>query len=254
MKNRYLTTILLAATAAAGGEPEMAAIPAGGFIMGESGGDKRLGPAHAVVIAYPFHIMKTELTFAEYDRYAADTGKTKPDDEGWGRGRRPVINVSWHDAQDYAEWLSRKTGRRYRLPTEAEWEYAARAGGGARYAWGEHIGRGRANCKACGSSWDGKQTAPVGSFAPNAWGLHDMHGNVWEWTQDCLRDGYDGAPTDGAARQTGCYRFEGIAPRVIRGGAFNGEPAWLRSAFRSGVRPDNRGFNVGFRLAREVAR
>ena len=120
-----------------------------------------------------------------------------PDGQGWGRGTRPVVDVSWHDAQQYVRWLSGKTGARYRLLSESEWEYVARAGTTTRYWWGGAIARSRANCDGCGSRWDGRQTAPVGTFRPNAFGLHDVHGNVWEWVQDCERGSYSGAPSNG---------------------------------------------------------
>ena len=138
------------------------------------------------------------------------------DERGWGRGRRPVINVSWEDAVAYTKWLSGQTGERCRLPSEAEWEYAARAGSVTKYSWGNEIGSNQANCDVCGSQWDGKQTAPVGSFDPNGWGLHDLHGNVWEWVQDCWNGSYQGAPTNGSAWESGdCSR------RVLRGGSWN---------------------------------
>ena len=133
----------------------------------------------------------------------------------WGRGNRPAIDVSWHEAQAYVAWLSEKTGKRCRLLSESEWEYAARAGAATRYSWGDGIGRNRANCSGCGSRWDDRQTAPVGSFAANGFGLHDMHGNVWEWVADCWNGSYAGAPSDGSARESGnCSR------RVLRGGAW----------------------------------
>ena len=135
--------------------------------------------------------------------------------EGWGRGLRPVRNVSWYDAMAYTEWLWEQTGDRYRLPTEAEWEYAARAGSTTAYSWGDSIGRNRANCDGCASLWDGERTALVGTFKANGWGLYDMHGNVWEWVQDCWNDNYEGAPTDGTAWLSGdCDR------RVLRGGSW----------------------------------
>ena len=136
-------------------------------------------------------------------------------DRGWGRGNRPVINVSWKDAQSYVRWLSQRTGHRYSLPSESEWEYVARAGTDTRYSWGDEIGRNRANCDGCGSRWDDEQTAPVGSFSPNAWGVHDMHGNVWEWVEDCWNDSYVGAPSDGSAWESGECGY-----RVLRGGSW----------------------------------
>jgi formylglycine-generating enzyme required for sulfatase activity len=143
----------------------------------------------------------------------------------------PVINVGWDDATQYVRWLSRLTGKEYRLLTEAEWEYAARAGTQARYSWGDELGKGNANCVSCGSQWDGKQTAPVGSFKPNAFGLYDMHGNVFEWCEDVGHDTYEGAPTDGSAR------LQGGDPslRVVRGGSWFDYPRSLRAACRGGV-------------------
>ena len=149
--------------------------------------------------------------------------------EGWGRGRRPVINVSWNDAQDYVEWLSAQTGHAYRLLSEAEWEYVARAGSSTTYSWGNDIGSNRANCHriAGANGTRDDQTAPVGSFAANAFGVHDMHGNVYEWVEDCWNASYAGAPTDGSAWRSGeCER------RVLRGGSWDYLPGFLRSALR----------------------
>src|SRR5205823_12154354 len=131
----------------------------------------------------------------------------KPSDYGWGRGRRPVINVSWDDAKAYAAWLANRTGKAYRLLSEAEWEYAARAGTTTVYFWGDAIGNNNANCDGCGSQWDKRQTAPVGSFKSNAFGLYDMAGNVWQWVQDCYHADYQGAPTAGSEWTSGdCSR------------------------------------------------
>jgi formylglycine-generating enzyme required for sulfatase activity len=184
---------------------------------------------------------------------AAGGCKHEPADRGWRRGRRPVTNVSWDDAtNEYLPWLSRKTGKTYRLLTEAEWEYAARGVRTASavhtiYSWGDDIGRNQANCKGCGSQWDDQQTAPVGSFSANAVGLHDMHGNVWEWVQDCYKDTYADAPPDGRATSevASCLR-------VIRGGSWYDKPQDIRSAGRSAVRPVNRYGGSGFRVARTL--
>ncbi|MCY4026289.1 MAG: formylglycine-generating enzyme family protein [Acidobacteria bacterium] len=159
-----------------------------------------------------------------------------------------MIDVSWEDARAYAEWLSAETGERYRLPSEAEWEYAARAGTTTAYSWGADIGQNRANCDGCGSRWDNEQTAPAGSFAANAWGLHDMHGNVWEWVEDCWHDSYAQAPADGSAWTRGgdCGR------RVLRGGSWYLNPWGLRSALRSWFGVRGRYRDVGFRLARTL--
>ena len=228
-------------------EPEMVVIPAGSFKMGcVSGIDcwKSQEPVHAVRIA-SFELSKYEVTFEEYDAFTDATGRERADEGGWGRGRRPVINVSWHDAVAYTHWLSDQTGKIYRLPSEAEWEYAARAGTETRYSWGNNLGYNRANCTVCGSRWDGKMTAPVGSFEANGWGLHDMHGNVWEWVRDCWNDNYRRAPTDGSAWMVGECSF-----RVRRGGSWNSEPRDLRSAYRFWHVPGLQHNEYGFRVAR----
>ncbi|WP_316368099.1 nSTAND1 domain-containing NTPase [Candidatus Thiodiazotropha sp. CDECU1] len=236
--------------------PEMVEIEEGEFDMGsdpendsDAGSDEQ--PQHHVEIK-PFYLGKYEVTFADYTVFANATGRELPDDEGWGRDRRSVINVTWADAVAYAEWLSQQTGKRYRLPTEAEWEYAARAGSTTNYSWGDDIRQDNkvwANCDGCGSQWDGKQTAPVGSFEPNAFSLYDMAGNVWEWTQDCWHDDYQNAPSDGSAwlesEQVICGR------RVVRGGSWNGVPRSLRSAYRVRFNPVVRFDFLGFRLAQD---
>ena len=150
-------------------------------------------------------------------------------------------------AQAYVRWLSGKTGEEYRLLSEAEWEYVARAGTTTAYWWGDDIGRNRANCDGCGSRWDNRQTAPVGSFSANPFGLHDVHGNVWEWVEDCWNDGYRGAPTDGSAWESGeCER------RVLRGGSWYSVPELLRSADRDRYSAGGRLNNAGFRVARTL--
>ena len=228
--------------------PEMVVIPAGSFQMGCVSGvgchdDEK--PVHQVTIPQALAVGKYEVTFEEYDRFTMPTGRV--DDHGWGRGRRPVINVSWQDAKDYVRWLSQETGESYRLLSESEWEYAARAGTGTAYSWGNEIGSGRANCDGCGSQWDASQTAPVGSFSANGFGLHDMHGNVWEWVEDCWNGSYNGAPSNGSAWQQGeCSR------RVLRGGSWGDLPGSLRSAYRL---RNSTGFRVsyyGFRVARTL--
>ena len=170
-----------------GGEgPQMVVLPTGSFQMGspatETGRWNNEGPVRTVTISRRIAMGRYEVTFADYDRFAeAKFFTRRPDDEGWGRGRRPVINVSQKDAKAYAAWLSAQTGKTYRLPSESEWEYAARAGTRTLYSWGDEIGVNRANCRGCGSEWDDEQTAPVGRFTANAFGLYDLHGNVWEW-------------------------------------------------------------------------
>jgi formylglycine-generating enzyme required for sulfatase activity/uncharacterized caspase-like protein len=225
--------------------PELVMIPAGHFLMGspDGQGESREHPQHRVDLA-AFALGKYDVTFDEWDACVSAHGcSTKPSDEGWGRGRRPVIHVSWDDAQAYVRWLSGKTGHRYRLPSEAEWEYAARAGTTTAYYWGDDFGQG--HCAGCGSPYDGKQTAPVGSFPANAFGLHDMAGDVWQWVQDTYHESYTGAPANGRA-----WEEEGGRARVVRGGSwldFDG-PSVFRPAYR-----DNDGganFFLGFRVAR----
>jgi formylglycine-generating enzyme required for sulfatase activity len=180
--------------------PEMVVVPAGSFTMGSNESEYEK-PPHRVALGQPFAVGKFEVTFDEWDTCVAHGGCTqKPGDESWGRSKRPVINLSWDDAKQYVAWIAKLTGKPYRLLTEAEWEYAARAGTTTTYSWGNDIGQGNANCDRCGSQWDNKrQTAPVGSFKPNAFGIYDMHGNVWEWCEDAWHDNYNAAPTDGSA-------------------------------------------------------
>ena len=234
--------------------PTMVVLPAGSFVMGSPASEADRyddeGPQRRVTIRRPFAVGKYEVTFAEWNACVAAGGcSRRPKDEGWGRGRRPVIDVNWHEAKDYVRWLSRRTSKRYRLLSEAEWEYAARAGTRTRHHWGSSVGRNRANCDGCGSRWDNDRTAPAGSFAANRFGLHDMHGNVWEWVEDCWHGDYRGAPSDGQARTTGgnCDN-----KGVLRGGSWNYGPWGIRSAIRSGSRIGRRDDDVGFRVARTL--
>jgi formylglycine-generating enzyme required for sulfatase activity len=232
-----------------GGEgPEMVVVPAGSFRMGDipGGGNKNELPVRTVRIEKPFAIGRYEVTFEEYDQFANETGRNLPTDRGWGRVRRPVINVNWQEAEVYAKWLSEQTGKRYRLPTEAEWEYAARGGKETNYWWGDDFLEGMANCEGCGSQWDKKQTAPVGSFKPNPFGMYDTAGNVWEWVEDCWHDNYNGAPADGSAwKEAGGGN---CALRVWRGGSWFVRPGSLRSSYRNRDNAGRRFNSVGFRL------
>jgi len=225
--------------------PEMVWIPAGSFKMGDiqGGGLNREKPVHEVSVGR-FAMGKYEVTFAEYDKFAEATGRKKPDDQGWGRDNRPVINVSWHDATAYAEWLSQQTGQTYRLPTEAEWEYAARAGTKTKYWWGNEIGTNKANCSngSCKDSF--RYTAPVGSFAANPFKLYDILGNVWEWTCSQYESKYSGQEQRCAKKSNKNNRLS------LRGGSWGGGSAGMRSAFRFVRRPTYRSGGVGFRLAR----
>lgn len=199
------------------------------------------------------------VTFDEWDAALVAGGLTyKPADEGWGRGRRPVINVSWDDAQAYCAWLSNVTGQAYRLLSEAEWEYACRAGTTTAFHFGETVSTDHANYDGNYTFGPGgktgayrKRTVEVGSFnAPNGWGLHDMHGNVWEWCEDHWHDDCANAPSDGRPR------IEASADKshVVRGGSWGNVPQFLRSAIRSGIVPGNRYYASGFRLARDILR
>lgn len=200
-------------------------------------------PQHEVKVA-SFWIGTYEVTFDEYDQFADVTGREKPSDQGWGRrDTQPVIHVSWDDAVAYAKWLSSETGRDYRLPTEAEWEYAARAGTTTRYWWGDELGSNNANCGECGSQWDNKQTAPVGSFEANKFGLHDTAGNVWEWTCSAPSNPYNGSEGQCASSNEG-------EERVLRGGCWFFDGWYVRSARRYAFDPGYRSDLIGFRLAR----
>ena len=188
---------------------------------------------HTVSFAAAFAIGRYTVTFDEYDDYAKANNIKPPEDQGWGRGARPVINVSWQQANEYVRWLAAQTGKAYRLPSEAEWEYAARAGTETAYWWGDEIGTNRANCAGSGSQWSGKQTAPVGAFPPNPWGLHDTAGNVWEWVQDPWHGNYAGAPTDGSVwAQGGKGEY-----RVLRGGSWVGLQDFARASSRGDSNP-----------------
>ena len=231
--------------------PELVVVSEGWYMMGSlsgeagRGGDE--GPVHRVTIDRPFAVGVREVTFGEWDACVSDKGcgGYRPDDAGWGRGPRPVVNVSWREAKAYVEWLSGETGEEYRLLSESEWEYVARAGTETRYWWGDEIGRNRANCRGCGSRWDGRQTAPVGSFSANAFGLYDVHGNVREWVEDCWNASYAGAPSDGKAWVSGDCDW-----RVLRGGSWIDAPRNLRSASRNRLTTGNRNLGNGFRVAR----
>lgn len=208
--------------------PEMVLVPPGIFMAGIAGSQQKK------TISQAFAIGKYEVTFAEWDACVADGGCAgyRPDDQGWGRGRQPVINVSWDDARQYVRWLSQKTGNNYRLLTEAEWEYTARAGTNTAYPWGDAVGSGNANCNGCGSQWDNKQPAPVGSFRANVFGLYDMNGNVCEWTEGCVNDN--------------------CSVRVMRGGSWFYDPLSVRTTYRSGDSVNARDFDDGFRVARTL--
>ncbi|MBM3522344.1 MAG: formylglycine-generating enzyme family protein [Alphaproteobacteria bacterium] len=221
----------------------MVIVPAGEFMMGSEGGRDSEKPVHKVTIARPFAVGRYAVTFAEWDAFVAAGGiKHRPKDEGWGRGRRPVINVSWGDAIEFVAWLSKRTGKTYRLLSEAEWEYAARAGSATETRAGKDK-----NTRESGSQWSGKQTAPVGSFKPNAFGLYEMLGNVREWTEDSWHENYENAPSDGSPRAGATHML-----RVVRGGSWVDVPRFARSAFRGRCITTGRLNVLGFRVARTL--
>lgn len=228
--------------------PEMIALPAGHFRMGDlqGMGHENERPVHQVQISAPFGIGRYEVTFDDFDRFCRSTGRLFLPDQGWGRGRRPVVDVSWRDAVEYARWLSEQTGANYRLPSESEWEYAARGGSSDIFWWGGQLGSGRANCSNCGSHWSARSTATVGSFEANGFGLYDTAGNVWEWCQDDYQDSYLGAPADGAPRKNGGK------VKVLRGGSWDYTGDSLRSSARPHYGSQDRYLLIGFRVARDL--
>jgi formylglycine-generating enzyme required for sulfatase activity len=233
--------------------PEMIVVPAGAFLMGSASSQPNHQsfeqPQHWVTIARPFAVSKFELSFADWDACAAyGDCEAHIKDSGFGRGRLPVINVTWDDARRYAAWLAKMTGEPYRLLSEAEYEYVARAGTQTAYPWGDAIGKNNANCNGCGSRWDDLQTAPVGSFPPNRFGLYDMVGNVYEWVEDCVHADYRGAPANGSPWIAGGT----CNGRMIRGGSWADDPIDLRSASRPWSPATIRRNFIGFRVARSL--
>ncbi len=236
--------------------PEMMVIPAGSFMMGSNDGAENEKPVHRVIIAKPFAVGRFEVTQNEWIACVSDSGCDKKvyGFNARAKGRDPIGNISWNDANAYVKWLTKKTGKSYRLLTEAEWEYVARAGSPDKYSWGNEIGRNKANCQACGSKWDRMRPAPVGSFAPNAFKVYDMHGNMAEWVEDCW-ERYEDAPDDGSAQtaQTACQ----YGNRILRGGSWNDypdhPPGTLRSAYRTSANAEGGNDYIGFRVARTLA-
>ena len=228
--------------------PEMIIIPNGSFMMGSEKGKKRELPVTRITIKKRLAVSRYEITFAEWDACHAAAGcTTKPYDRGWGRGKRPVINILHADIAQYFEWLEKTTGHKYRLPSESEWEYAARAGSKTEFFWGNNIKLGAANCRECGTKWSGLKTAPVGQFRPNAWGLFDLHGNVLEYVTDCWSKSHENLPTDGSPLITKTCKS-----KVIKGGSWYYLPSVSRSSSRA--RNDIRvaSYFIGFRAFREI--
>ncbi len=235
--------------------PEMVVVPAGSAMIGSAASDPDHAtdeaPQHLVKLAKPLAVGRYPITRAEYVAYARDTSGADSDVNTWfaATDRDPAVMISWNDANDYAEWLSRRTGQHYRLATEAEWEYAARGGTQTRYWWGADIGTGNANCGMCRSGWDGRSTSPVGSFKANPFGLYDMLGDVYQWVADCYAWDYRRAsdeastPVDSADCRT----------RVLRGGSWMSNPDDLRAAARFQLDVAARQDVVGFRVVRTAS-
>jgi formylglycine-generating enzyme required for sulfatase activity len=232
--------------------PELVVVGTGEFVMGnKTGGLNGDAPLRRIEMDHQFAVSNSEVTFAQWDACVADggCGGYSPDDKGWGRANRPVIYVNWQDAQAYVKWLSQKSGQTYRLPSEAEWEYVARAGTTGDYWWGDEIGVNQANCANCQSQFDGKKTAPVGSFQANSFGLFDTVGNVWEWVEDCYaKDTYKTHRSYPAPYENGYNSCN----RVLRGGAWDLVSQGASASFRYNASINLRSNAVGFRVVRDV--
>jgi formylglycine-generating enzyme required for sulfatase activity len=233
--------------------PPLVVVPAGRYLLGDHSGrgNHNERPLTPIEISQPFAIGRYEVTFNDWQQYAEASATPMPDNEGWGlSAQRPVIHVSWHQAVAYSQWLSKVTGQRYRLPTEAEWEYAARAGSTSYYWWGEQLdspdSQPRAHCRGCATSrLIQSKTERVGQFAANAFGLYDTAGNVWEWTASRFASPFDGSEQHSAS-------LLDQSPRVVRGGAWNSGPTYLRSSQRDMKQPQHKDYALGFRVLREL--
>ncbi len=225
--------------------PELVEVPPGSFILGSNSGNDNERPATKVTIKKPFSIGRHEVSVGEWAFCVEDGGCSfKPKEKAGQSDRAPMRNLSWLDAMEYVNWLSKKTGRPYRLPSEAEWEYAARGGTKTNFWWGDQVGKGKVDCKDCGSEWVRKNPPEIGSFGANAFGLFDTSGSVWEWTADCWSKSHDGAPRDGSVRDNSDCR-----QRVLRGGSWRNEPDYLRSTSRFNYDANVRYLVNGFRVA-----
>jgi formylglycine-generating enzyme required for sulfatase activity len=225
----------------------MIPVPAGEFVMGTlpAAGFQNGTPPHAVRVP-AFRLGATEVTFDQYDAFARAEDRPLPPDEGWGRGPRPVIHVGWSDVHAFIDWLNAGTGRRFRLPTEAEWEYAARAGSTSLYPWGDAVDHALLNNSVDTGADEWPYTAPVGQFPPNALGLFDMLGNIWEFVQDCRHATYEGAPADGSAWLDGA-----CDSRIVRGGSWGSTSRGVQPAARGAASEYFESMDLGFRLAED---
>lgn len=226
--------------------PTLVSLPAGSYAMGSNSGDPSEKPAHRVSIGKPFAIGKTEVTVEQWNACVA--AHACPPLPGAGAApNMPVRDLSWDDAQEYVKWLGKQSGKAYRLPSEAEWEYAARGGTASRYWWGEQMRQGMANCKECGDPWQQDAPAPVASFAANPYGLHDMNGSVWEWVSDCWHNSYKGAPADGRS-----WDENYCSTHVIRGGSWREGASYMPVTTRFRYDTSVRHSQNGFRVARDM--
>lgn len=227
--------------------PVLISIPAGSFTMGSNSSDVSEKPAHQVTVHTPFAIGKYEVTVAQWNSCADANACPRLSPASNSLASGPVRDVSWDDAQVYVKWLTASTGKPYRLPTEAEWEYAARAGTSSRYWWGEQMAVGKANCKDCGPPWRADAPGQAGSFAPNPWGLYDVNGSVWEWVSDCWHNSFKDAPSDAKA-----WEAPDCSVRVIRGGSWREGAAYMVSSSRFKYDASVRHAQNGFRVARAI--
>jgi len=226
--------------------PVLAAVPAGSFTMGSNSSDPSEKPARRLTIARPFAIGRTEVTVQQWNA-CVEAGACPRVADTQRAPNLPAGDISWDDAQVYVKWLSKVSGKPYRLPTEAEWEYAARGGGASRYWWGEDMKRGAANCRECGEPWQETAPAPAGSFSANGYGLHDMSGSLWEWVQDCWHSSYKNAPADARAWEEAFCR-----QRVIRGGSWRDGASYMPASTRFKYDASVRHSQNGFRVARDL--
>jgi formylglycine-generating enzyme required for sulfatase activity len=227
--------------------PAMIALPGGAFAMGSISGDMEERPSHRVNVAQPFAIGAYEVTIEQWNACVDAAGCPRIEVEGNGSRTAPMRNISWDDAQAYVKWLAKKTGKAYRLPTEAEWEYAERGGTTTQYWWGNEMRKGYADCKDCGEPWNKDSPLNTGSFAANPFGLFDMNGSVWEWVADCWHGSYKGAPSDGRA-----WDEAGCPTRVIRGGSWPDGAAYMQSSTRFKYSASVRQSQNGMRVARDM--